>query len=169
MRKLIVCNRLSIEKIDELIRKCVYPKEITRWIGIRLMKRQSLSANQVAKELGFSPETVRIWVHRYNRFGEKGLKDGRINNKRGNTFKNAEFLKRLSDLLKGRPSNGGIWVGRLVQKWVEEKYGAHFKLGTIYSWMHEAGYTPKVPRPSHIKSDKEKHEEFKKKDIASQL
>jgi len=58
MKKLLVCDRLSLEEIDVRIRKCGHPKEVTRWLAIRMMKSMCLSANQVAKKLGFSYEAV---------------------------------------------------------------------------------------------------------------
>ncbi len=66
-------------------------------------------------------------VKRYNEQGEEGLKNRKKGVKKKGGGKRGlltpEELKRLAKVLKERPSDGGIWTGPKVARWIEKETG----------------------------------------------
>lgn len=82
-----------------------------------------------------------------------------------------EESAQVAKALKGPPSDGGLWTGLKLRRWVAENLGKRLSLNPIYRLLkvfplrgssHEMGFSLKVPRPRHRKADKAGQEEFKK-------
>jgi transposase len=162
MRKLEIKNHLSINELKKKRSKCSNAREAIRWTIIIMAIEDELSANKISKTLKVTYEVVRRAIHKYNEFGEKGLKDGRKNNSCGGTIKSDVIFKEIEKVLSNPPDDIGIWTGKKLKNWVEKKFNIKIGLSTIYVWIHKLGYSWKVPRPKHKKSDDKEKENFKK-------
>jgi len=152
MRKLKINEFLSNEELESKSLKCKDETESLRWKAMLMIQKESLSANEVSKRLGVSHEAVRKWVHAFNKSGNEGLRDGRYKNKRGNSFKNDNFLKELSSTIAQKCDDGGTWTGKKLQKWILERYNRHFALSTVYVWMHQLEVSWKANKSNDLKT-----------------
>ena len=106
-------------------------------------------------------------MRRYNEAGAAGIKNqrrGKSYQKRGKPpLLNSEQIEQLKQALKSRPSDGGIWTGPKVARWIEEKTGVE-KVWNQRGWeyLKKCAYSWQRPRPKHKKADKEQQKEFPK-------
>ncbi|MGK7930680.1 MAG: transposase [Microcystaceae cyanobacterium] len=66
-------------------------------------------------------------LKKYNELGEEGLKNRKKKNPKSGGEKRAlltnEELKKLAIALESKPSDGGIWTGSKVARWIEKERG----------------------------------------------
>jgi transposase len=112
--------------------------------------------------LGVTRETLSQWRKRIAKEGIVGLtaKAGK-GRKTGLTKQIEEDLK--VQLLK-TPSELGytqaIWDGKLVCKYIKEKYSLTIAVRTSQDWLRKIGFTRQRPRYSFNKADQNLNEQF---------
>jgi transposase len=66
-------------------------------------------------------------IKKYNELGEKSLKNRKKRNPKSGGEKRAlltnKELKKLAIALESKPSDGGIWTGPKVARWIEKERG----------------------------------------------
>lgn len=124
---------------------------------------KNISVTSVCTVLGVTRETLSQWRKRLSKEGIAGLaaKSGK-GRKSGLTRQIEEDLK--VQLLK-TPSELGytqaIWDGKLVCKYIKEKYSLTIAVRTSQDWLQRIGFTRQRPRYSFNKADQEMNEQFK--------
>lgn len=124
---------------------------------------KNVSVTSVCTVLGVTRETLSQWRKRISKEGVAGLtaKVGK-GRKAGLTKEIEEDLK--IQLLK-MPSELGytqaIWDGKLVCKYIKEKYSLSIAVRTAQRWLQKIGFTRQRPRYSFNKADQALSEQFK--------
>jgi transposase len=113
---------------------------------------------------GYSRDWIQQLSRRYNERGPAALGDKRHENPGGanRALLDEQQREELASLLKGAPSDGGMWNSRKVAQWIEQRTGRRVSPQRGWEYLRRLGNTPKVPRPSHAKADPREQEAFKK-------
>ncbi|MDJ0647777.1 MAG: IS630 family transposase [Xenococcaceae cyanobacterium MO_188.B19] len=105
-------------------------------------------------------------LKKYNDLGEEGVKNLKNKQRKQSGGKKPllteEQVQKLSQELESRPSDGGIWTGVKVARWIEKETGRK-KVWNQRGWdyLKKLRYSWQSPRPSHKKGDKLEQEIFK--------
>lgn len=75
---------------------------------------------------------------------------------------NSQQLEKLKEQMEQTPSDGGIWTGTKVARWIEKETGRK-KVWNQRGWdyLKKCRYSWQTPRPAHKKADKLEQEIFK--------
>lgn len=161
MRVVSIYPHLRLEEIRERMLSTKDRAQFQRWQVIYITAFKSLEAKEVAAFVGVSVGTVHQWIHRYNHKGPEGLvKKSRGGRRRAilSIDEEKELLKRFEKDAK----EGVIIVVKAIKERVEGMLGRIVSYDYIYDLLHRHGWKKVAPRPRHLKSDPEVHEEFKK-------
>ena len=167
-KKVTLAPHLTLRQIQENYHNSQNIVESRRWhllwkVGIGWTVKNSAIA------VGLSYEYARKIVKRYNEPGETTVTNqrNRTRNYALSRFSQKSLLtweqfQKLRGALKGRPSDGGVWTGPKVARWMEKETGQE-KIHNQRGWdyLKKCGYSWKVPRPSPRKKDKQEQQEFK--------
>lgn len=114
-----------------------------------------------AKAAGMDRQTLRDWVHRYNRDGLVGL----CNRPKGHPKRRLTDLqeKKIEELVS-TPPNGNLvrWRCIDVKKEIEKRFGVVLHERSVEKLLHRLGFRRMSARPLHPKNDPEAVEVFKK-------
>lgn len=132
------------------------------WQIIRLMLKGH-KAQEVAEGLALSDGWVKEIIRRYNRLGAAGLRDRRKDNGGHNALLSEDQQKELLRIVKEEePKDGGLWTGPKIASWIEQTIGKKIRKNTGWDYLVRLGFSLRIARPRHLKSNKEEQEEFKK-------
>lgn len=162
MAKLKIIEHKNVEELENKLNEIKDVKLYKRLLCILFIQRDGLSGYEISRKLNVSHTSVSNWVKSYNKSGIDGLRDKRIHNKRGDTFKNPAFFKELENILYDDCPYGGVWTGKKILKWIKKKYNRDFVVSTVYFWLDEIGFSWQSVRPKHKNSNKLEQEKFKK-------
>ncbi len=116
--------------------------------------------------MGISYDYGKKILKKYNELGEKGVKNLKNKQRKQAGGKKPllteEQVQKLSQQLESRPSDGGIWTGVKVARWIEKETGRK-KVWNQRGWdyLKKFNHEWQSPRPSHKKGDKLEQEIFK--------
>ncbi len=150
-----VIPHLDYTELTKRYKACKEPKERSRWLAIRLLSRpnRSMSIEEVANIVGFSPDWIRKIVRRYNQHGPDSLVDGHQKNPGGKKYAlTEEQQKQLFERLQKPPDDGGLWSGPKVGELIKQVFGIKVHRTTGWDYLKRLGFTLQVPRPKHLKS-----------------
>lgn len=105
-------------------------------------------------------------LKKYNKLGVKGVKNLKNKQRKQSGGKKPlltkEQLQKLKQELESKPTDGGIWTGTKVARWIEKETGVT-KVWNQRGWdyLKKFRYSWQSPRPSHRKGDKLEQEIFK--------
>ena len=153
---------------EELKKKYLNSKdsvESRRW---HLLWKLSLgwTLKNSAVAVGISYNYGKKILKKYNNLGEKGVKNLKNKQRKQAGGKKPllteEQVQKLSKELESRPSDGGIWTGVKVARWIEKETGRK-KVWNQRGWdyLKKFKYSWQSPRPQHKKGDKLEQEIFK--------
>ena len=136
-------------------------------IAIRLQAIVS-SANQpistVASVIGVSRQTIWRWIRQFRENGIEGLKD--LPKGHNPAKLNPEQQKQIYNWLSESENSKGEsihWTLESLKLEILNVFGISVGRTPLWLLIKKQGFRQKVPRPSHIKADKEAQEAFKKK------
>jgi transposase len=118
---------------------------------------------RVAKTMSVAERAVRNWVHRYNRGGLDGLRDGRGGRKcRLSAEQLTQVRARL--LAPPRPEDGVCSLrGVDLRRILEQEFNTRYARSSVYYFLHHTlGLSYLTPRPLHVKTDLAVQETYKK-------
>jgi transposase len=150
-RSLPVAPHLSLDELRQLERT-VPAGDRVRVLAVRLMA-EGRPATEVGPLVGFSPEWVRLLVHRYNAGGPEALGDGRRHNAGQAPLLDAMQQDALRTALGRDAPDGGIWTCRWVAWWMTQTLGQPVSPQRAWVWMRKLGFTPQRPRPRETRAD----------------
>lgn len=153
---------LHVNNLKNHYLKAKDPIEARQWHTLWLLAKGK-RVKETAEITGYTEYWVRAIVRRYNKKGEKIIGDRRHDNPGAKPFLSDKQKEELIEALKHPPSDGGLWNGVKVARWIKEKTNRSF----IYpqrGWKYlvNLGFSLKVPRPTHKKRDKKATDDFKK-------
>jgi transposase len=153
MQRLPVIRHRTANQARAKYRACRHPVEKTRWHALWLLLRADhpRTPAQVAEVVGLSVITVREVLHRWNDCGPGGLADRRQGNGAKPRLSEGQRAE-LFAALKRRPSDGGLWTGPKVARYVRDRWGVRVCPQTGWQWLRDLGFTLQVPRPRHPKA-----------------
>ena len=164
-RKANLANHYSTKELKNKYLKSTDPVESRRW---HLLWKISLgwTIKNSAIAIGIDYDYAKKIVKKYNKLGEEGVKNGRKKPKKQKAGRKALLtetqLSKLQEKLESNPSDGGIWTGPKVARWIEQETGRE-KVWNQRGWdyLKKCKYSWQTPRPTHHKGDKLEQEIFK--------
>ena len=152
-RKIELKNHLDGEQIKARYLGCKDPREARRWHALWLISL-GYSADQAGELIGLQSSWIRRIVHRYNNDGPERLVDGhRVNPGGAKSRLNEEQRQELTNILKGLPTDGGLWTGPKVAAWIEERTGKKTYSQLGWKYLKELGEPVQAQRRTYKKSD----------------
>ena len=121
------------------------------------------TAKSISELLGVSKSNIFSVIKRYNKHGKNWYtKDRRGGRKEKRCHLPLEEEKLLLKSFEEEASSGNILTFRHIKKKVEERVGKEVSDDYIWDLFSRHGWSKKVPRQHHPKSDKQAQEEYKK-------
>ena len=153
----------TAEELRGLSSRCSDGAQVRRILAIALVL-EGRDRTEAAELNGMDRQTLRDWVHRYNKGGVEGLKSRRSP---GRTPALSELQRaELLDLVIAGPDpevHGVVrWRCVDLRAEVARRFSVEVHESTIARWLHELGLTRLQPRPVHPQKDPEAEETFKK-------
>ncbi|MBD2046363.1 IS630 family transposase [Coleofasciculus sp. FACHB-64] len=164
-KKAYLANHLEPNEIKQKYITNLDPVEARRWHVIWLVAL-GWTIKDSAIVVGLDYEYVKKILKRYNELGIEGVKNKRKVSQthvRGKAaLLNQEQLQKLLTQLRSRPSDGGIWTGPKVARWIEkETYREKVANQRGWDYLKKCNYSWQQPRPKHRACDEKAQEEFK--------
>lgn len=163
-KRLLLEAHFSEKELKHRYLSCSDAVKKTHWHVIWLLSRsdKSYSCEDVGDIVGFSSDWVRKLVRRYNIYGAAGLGDGRQHN--GAELQLSDSGQdALRTALSSRPSDGGLWSGPKVARWMSQTVGISVSDVTGWHYLNRLGLSLQTPRRRHDKAaTPEEQEAFKK-------
>ena len=165
-RRAYLAPHFNSKELKEKYRKNKDAKESRRWHLLYLIA-EGWSIKDSAEAVGFSYGYAQRVVQKYNHTGEAGVKAKPRPREKYAGGKKAlpsdKQLEKLAQAIESKPSDGGIWTGVKVARWIEQETGIE-KVWNQRGWddQKKCNYSWQRPRPSHRKADKTEQTEFKR-------
>ena len=153
----------TAEELRGLSSRCSDGEQVRRILAIAMVL-EGRPRTEAAELNGMDRQTLREWVHRYNKGGVAGLKSCRSPG-RPRFLTPLQRAELLDLVIEGPdPEVHGVVRWRCVdlQAEVERRFQVTAHKNTIARWLHELRLTRLQPRPVHPKKDPEAEEAFKK-------
>lgn len=118
-------------------------------------------AKEIALHTGVSVHSVHNWIPAYNRSGiEAIIGPGTGGRRTAHMTEEQEglFLKPFFDKAK----SGQIVTVAEIREALEDSVGHRLHHSVVYRFLDRNGWRKIKPRPTHVKADKDKQEDFKK-------
>jgi transposase len=146
-------QHLNSQQLKQRYLKCRQGIEKRHWHALWLLSREEkdLSAQEVSGMVGCTPDWIRKLMRRYNAKGIEGVGDTRKANHRPRILDH-KGMDRLREVLKQKPTDGGLWTGAKVARWIGFQTGKSLSSVGGWKYLKRLGWSLKVPRPSHIQS-----------------
>lgn len=152
---------LSQYDFEDLLKTQGNPRERRRYLAFAHLK-EGKSFTEAAMMVKIELRTLMNWVQNFREKGIEGLKDlpGRGAKPHLSDEALEAFRKSVLELQAGR--QGGRIKGRDILKLMEEKFGIHSSVSSMYDTLQRADLVWITGRSQHPKADIEAQEAFKK-------
>jgi transposase len=160
-KRLAVKPHLSLEEIEQQYRTAKDPVARSHWQIIWLLA-QDKTTKQIVEYTGYGLNWIRTIAHRYNEGGPQALGDRRHGNPGAEAILSREQQQQLREELQAPPADQGLWTGRKVAAWIEDKTRRQVHPQRGWEYLKRLGGTLRVPRPRHAKADQAEQDAFKK-------
>ena len=163
-RKAYLAQHYSSNELKNKYLKSTDPVESRRW---HLIWKISLgwTIKNSAIAVGINYDYAKEIVQKYNKLGAKGVQNCRKKPKRHRGGKKSLLtetqLAKLRKRLESQPSDGGIWTGPKVARWIEQETGQKVWNQRGWDYLKKCDYSWQQPRPTNYKADKLEPEIFK--------
>ena len=155
-------GHLSLAELKRLARTEQNAK-LSRRIQMIVLALEGYTAPAIARSLSSARRVCQHWVQRYNAEGLEGLHDksGRGKPPLLTPEERERFQQRID---AGPTEDDGVCTlrGKDIQRILKEEFSKVRSLDTVYSLLHQLGYSSLVPRPQHRQADPEAQAAFKK-------
>ena len=125
---------------------------------------QGMTCLEVARLLGDAPRSIEYWVHRFERKGLAGLKEGE---RTGRPSRLSEKqIKEINRVLRARPSDAGmkvnLWDGKTLSAWIQKSFKLELGTRQCQRMFREFKFRLRKPRPVLAKADPARQKAYKK-------
>ncbi len=132
----------------------------SRMLGIANVL-DGMNRASAARAAGMDRQTLRDWVHRYNKEGIKGLRDRPKG--RPERALTPQQEKEIATLVSQEPEGNLVrWRCVDIQKEIEQRYSVVLHERSVGKLLRRLGFRRMSVRPLHPKNDPEAVESFKK-------
>lgn len=160
-----LANHFPTNELKQKYLKSQEPVEARRWC---LLWKVSLgwTIKNSAIAVGLNYQYAQKIVKQYNCSGAEGVKNHRYTPRQHRRGKKPllddQQLQKLIKELQHRPSDGGIWTGTKVARWIEKETHLE-KVGNQRGWdyLKKCAYSWQRPRPKHRKADQQEQQKFR--------
>lgn len=161
MRKPIPIPDSAVERLSASLKQARTKNEYQRVLCVWLRAKLGMSADQVAKAIGWHISSVRRIHANYLKNGEDTFKLlGRGGRRNQNLSKDKEA--QLLTSFRSIAEQGGVIVVRDIKTAYEKEVGHKVSKSTVYRMLERQGWRKITPRPRHSKADPELIETLKK-------
>lgn len=124
-----------------------------------------------AEACGMERQTLRDWVHHYNREGLPGLRERRTSNRKSPLTPELELAFAAVVDSGPDPATDGVvrWRRVDLQRVLKERFGIEVKERAVGNYLARLGYRRLSVRPQHPDADPQAQEAFKKTSPKSSL
>jgi transposase len=153
----------TAQELRGLSSRCSDGDQVRRILAIAMVL-EGWDRTEAAEFNGMDRQTLRDWVHRYNKAGIAGLRSRRSPGRPPSLtpLQRAELL----DLVIAGPDlqvHGVVrWRCVDLRAEIERRFQVTVHENTVARWLHELGLTRLQPRPVHPQKDPEAEVTFKK-------
>src|ERR1700736_849 len=88
-----------------------------------LLVAQGMTCPEVARLLGDAPRSIENWVHRFDKQGLAGLKEGERSGRPSRL--DEKQVKEINRVLRAKPSDAGmrvnLWDGKTLSAWIDRR------------------------------------------------
>jgi len=151
----------SIEEIEALLRTEEGHKHSHKLLVILNAMVDPRPAKEIAMHVNVSVHSVHVWISAYNRCGLKamfGPGPGGRRNQHMTREEESSFLKPFFE----RAATGEIATVAEIRESLEQYLGHPLHHSVVYRFLDRNAWRRIKPRPSHVKTDPQEQEAFKK-------
>ena len=164
-KKAYLAPYLSSHELKRKYLKSQDSVESRRWHLLwKLSQGWTLKNSAIA--VGINYDYGKEILKKYNTLGEEGiknLKNKKLRHRGGKKpLLTEKQVEKLAERIKSRPTDGGIWTGPKVARWIEKENCVE-KVWDQRGWdyLKKLRYSCQSPRPKHKKGDPTEQEEFR--------
>jgi transposase len=164
-KKAYLASYLSTVELKKRYQQSKNPIESRRWHLLwKIAQGWTMKNSAVAVSISYG-YAQRI-VSSYNQYGVGGVKVKPRTEEKHTGGKAAllspEQFQKLTHALESKPSDGGIWTGVKVARWLEQETGRE-KIGNQRGWdyLKKCNYSWQRPRRKHSKGELQEQNLFK--------
>ncbi len=163
MRPLTISDAASVAGLQQEIQRSEEARYDHRLHGV-LLVAQGMTCPEVARLLGDAPRSIEYWVHRFERKGLAGLKEGE---RTGRPSRLSEKqIKEINRVLRARPSDAGmkvnLWDGKTLSAWIQKSFKLELGTRQCQRMFREFKFRLRKPRPVLAKADPARQKAYKK-------
>ena len=164
-RKAYLASYLNAFELKKRYQKSKNPIESRRWHKLWKIA-QGWTVKNSAVAVGISYGYAQRIVRNYNQDGVTAVqvkpRKGRKHTGGKVALLSDEEFKKLTQALKSKPSDGGIWTGIKVARWIEQETGRK-KVWNQRGWdyLKKSRYSWQRPRRKHSQGDLQEQNFFK--------
>lgn len=156
-----VAPHFTVEELEEQYRMAS-DSVLRSHLQVVLLTMKGFTSQQISDVTTFSLTWLRTILRRYNAHCLEQLGDTRHANKGQQPIFTDPIREELRQRLHSPPPDGGLWTGPKVVAWVSERTGHSFDVSNGSRWIRELGGTIRSKRPTDVRADPVRQEEFKK-------
>jgi len=152
---------LDQDEIKQKIKETKGFWRVQKWLVILNAMTDPRPASEIALHTGLAQQTVHNLISEYNRIGPKAI-EGPGKGGRRRSYLTLDQEKEFLEPFINKALTGQMATVKDVKISLEGKLGRTVHKTTVYRMLKRHGWRKLVPRPVHVKTDKQKQEEFKK-------
>lgn len=161
MKSLIECDKPTIERLAERLKRAQSHSEYQRIQCVLIRATLGSSAAEIAQLLGWSTATVHVIHSRWAKEGE-AIFELRARGGRHHQYLSPEQEARVLKPFVAQANAGGMLKVAELRRAYEQHVGKSVALSTIYRLLERHGWRKVVPRPRHPKANRAGQAAFKK-------
>ena len=140
------------------------PEERLRVVRVRRAGGDAEARPEVARLLGDAPRSIEYWVHRFEREGLAGLKEGERSGRPSRL--NEKQITEIDRVLRARPSDAGmqvnLWDGKTLSAWIQKSFKIELGTRQCQRLFRQLEFRLRKPRPVLAKADPARQKAHKK-------
>lgn len=161
MKSLIECDRPTIERLAERLKRARSRSEYQRIQCVLIRATLGSSAAEIAQLLGWSTGTVHVIHSRWAKQGE-AVFEVRARGGRHHQHLSPEQEAQVLAPFMAQANAGAMLKVAEIQQAYEQRVGKPVAPSTIYRLLERHGWRKVVPRPRHPKANRAGQAAFKK-------
>jgi len=164
VKRLTIADAASIALgLQDEIRRSEESRYDHRLHGV-LLVAQGMSCREVAGLLGDAPRSVENWVHRFEKSGLTGLREGEHSGRPQRL--STDQVAKINVVLRKTPRDVGLsqnlWDGQALSAWIAREYDVSLGVRQCQRLFRRLEFRLRKPRPMIGKGDPAVQQQHKK-------